>query len=278
MRHLRLLPVLVAAALVLPGCALLQNLFKSAFKKPDLRFKTANLLNADLSGARLDTLWTLNNPNPMGLSLAHVDYNLLVEDKQVVAGSPRRGFKVDANDKTDLSFPADLKFADLASTLVVFLTKPTAKYRAEGSIGVDTPIGLVKLPLRKEGVFEVPKIPAFSMDAPRITQMNLTSARLEIPVRLTNKNSFPLPIAGLVGNLSIGGAKVGNVSAGRLGLIPAKATETVMLPVTVDFPRALQAANAIRQGRGKVELTGNLTSGGAQVPVNLGQVVNFIKK
>ena len=278
MHRLRLFPVLVAAALVLPGCALLQNLFKSAFKKPDLRFKTANLLNADLSGARLDTIWTLNNPNPMGLSLAHIDYNFLVEDKQVVAGRPKKGLQVSANDKTDLTFPADLKFADLASTLVVFLTKPTAKYRAEGSIGVDTPIGLVKLPLRKEGVFEVPKIPAFNLDSPRITQMNLTSARLEIPVKLTNKNSFPLPITGLVGNLSIGGAKVGNVSAGRLGLIPPKGTETVMLPVTVDLPRALQAANAIRQGRGKVELSGNLTSGDAKLPVNFGDVVNFTRK
>jgi LEA14-like dessication related protein len=276
-RH-RLLPILLASALFLPGCALLKGLFESTFKKPDLRFKTANLQDVNLGGARLDTVWLLDNPNPMGLSVAHIDYTFFVEDKQVVAGQPRRGLQIPASKQAELTFPAELKFADLASTLGTFLNQDTAKYRAEGTIGLDTPIGIIKLPLKKEGLFEVPKIPAFTLERPRITSMNLTSATLEIPLKLTNKNSYPLPLTGLVGNLSIGGANVGNVTAGQLGLLPPKGTQTVTLPVTVDFTRALQAANAIRQGRGKVELTGNLTSGSAQVPVSLGQVLDFIKR
>ncbi len=281
MRRARVSPRLalfVAAALLLPGCATLQSFFRSTFKKPDLRFKTVNLQNVDLGGARLDTVWLLDNPNPIGLKLASIDYTLFIEDKQVVAGRPRKGLQIRPSDKAELTFPAELKFADLASTALAFLNQDTAKYRAEGSIGIETPLGIIKLPMRKEGVFEVPKVPAFTLDRPVIKSLNLTSATIEIPLKLTNKNSFPLPLTGLAGNIHIGGAQVGTVNAGQLGLLPAKGTHTVALPVTVDFTRALQAANAIRQGRGRVQLSANLTSGKGQVPVNVDSVLDFLRK
>ncbi len=268
---------LLVAALALPGCATLQSLFKSTFQKPDLRFKTVNLQNVDLGGARLDTVWLLDNPNPIGLKLASIDYKLFIEDKQVVAGRPRKGLQIPASKDAELTFPAELKFADLAGTAVAFLKQDTAKYRAEGTIGIETPLGIIQLPMRKEGLFEVPKIPAFTLERPKITSMSLTGATIQIPLTLTNKNSYPLPLTGLAGNISIGGANVGSVNAGQLGLLAPKGTQTVTLPVNVDFTRALQAANAIRQGKGRVQLTANLTSGKGQVPVDVSQVLDFLK-
>jgi LEA14-like dessication related protein len=268
---------LIALALASPGCAALRNLFKAAFQKPELRFKTFALREISLAGAGLDTVWSLENPNPIGLSLAEIDYAFFVEGKQVVAGRPRDGLRIPATGTADLTFPADVKFLDLAPALGTFLQKDVAGYRAEGTLGVQTPIGVLRFPLRHEGTFEVPKIPALAFEPPRLKSMGLSGAQLEIPLTLTNRNSFPLPVGGIAGNLSIGGARVGSVSTGNLGLLQGRATQTVTLPIQVNFASALQAANAIRQGRGQIALTGELQSGVGSVPISLSEVESFIR-
>lgn len=277
MRRTLLLAVVAGLVTSASGCAALRNLFETAFQKPQFRFKTANLKNASLTGANIETVWTLDNPNPMGLSIAHIDYAFFVEDKQVVAGAPRRGLQIPANDRAELVFPANLKFQDLAPTLGVFLNQDVASYRAEGHIGVNTPIGIIKFPLKKEGTFEVPKVPQLTFEPPRITNLSLSGATLEIPLKLTNRNSYPLPVGGITGNVAIAGVNVGNISTGNLGLLQGKGTQTVNLPVTVNFASALQAANAIRQGRGNVALSGQLQSGVGSVPISLNELENFVR-
>lgn len=277
MKRTVLLTAVVAFSLALPGCAALRNLFQKAFRKPDLKFKTLSLREVSLGGADVDTIWTLNNPNPIGLSLAQADYAFFVENKQVVAGKPRNGLQIPASGKTDLNFPAGVKFQELAPALMVFLQKDVAAYRAEGTLGVDSPIGVIRFPLRKEGTFEVPKVPQLAFEPPRIKNITLSGAQLEIPITLTNRSSFPLPIGGITGALSIGGAKVGNVATGAQGFLDANGTKTVSVPINVNFASALSAGNAIRQGRATIALTGNLESGIGQVPISLSEVENFIR-
>jgi LEA14-like dessication related protein len=271
----------LAAALVvltaLSGCAALRKLFESAFRRPELKFKTLAVREVTLSGANLDTVWILENPNPMGLSLAEIDYGFFVEGKQIVAGKPRNGLHIAASKSTELTFPADVKFQDLAPALGVFLQKDVATYRAEGTLGVQTPIGVLRLPIRKEGTFEVPKVPALAFEPPRLTNVGVSGAQIEIPLTLTNRNSFPLPVGGISGNLSIGGARVGTVSTGNLGLLQGRATQTVKLPIQVNYASALQAANAIRQGRGQLALNGELQSGFGSVPISLSEMKSFVR-
>ena len=51
----------------------------------------------------------------------------------------------------------------------------------------------------------------------------------------------------------------------------------VKVPVTINFASALQAANAIRQGKGQLALTGQLQSGTASLPINLSEFENFLR-
>jgi LEA14-like dessication related protein len=275
-RALPLAALGLALALTASGCALLQNLFRTAFREPELRFKTVTLRDLSLGGAGINTVWTLENPNPMGLSIAEIDYAFSVEGKQVIAGKPAQGLEIPANGRTELVFPADVKFQDLAQTVGVFLDKDVATYRAEGHLGIKTPIGVIRIPLSKEGTFEVPKLPALEFDSPRIKNLSLTGATLEIPLRLTNRNSFPLPVAALTGQLSIGGARVGSISNNAVGILSAKGTQTVTLPVTINFLNAVSAANAIRQGKAQISLDGQLQSGQANLPISLSELHNLL--
>jgi LEA14-like dessication related protein len=160
----------------------------------------------------------------------------------------------------------------------VFLTKDVAQWRAEGAIGVQTPIGILKFPLMKQGDFEVPKIPLVAFANPRVTTLSLTGATIEFPLTVTNRNTYALPINGLTGAVSIAGTNVGTLSTGDLGNFQGKGSRNVSLPVQVNFFNAAGAVvNAARGGQSNVQLNANLVSGRQQVPIRVDQLVNFLR-
>lgn len=263
---------------VLSGCALLSQFLRSAFKEPSFVFRNMALGDISLGGLTLDTVWDLNNPNTVGLSLASVDYALFIEEKQVVAGSPPSGLQIPAQGSSELHFPAGIKFADVAGVVETFLTKDNASWRAEGSLGVQTPVGVLKLPLVKDGMFEVPKLPAIVFGNPRVTNITLQGATVEFPLTVTNKNTYALPIAGVTGNLAIAGSNVGSISTGNLGAMDGKGTREVAIPLNVNFFSAAgAAANAIRGGSAQVSFNAQVQSGEQAVPLKIDQLVRFIR-
>lgn len=270
-RLLWVLPVILSMS----GCAFLSKFFKNAFKQPSLNFRSAELQNASLSDATVNLTWDLKNPNPVGLSIAELDYLFKVEGKQVVAGTPPRGLNVKPQGSSPLVFPANVKFQDIVPVIETFLTKDQAAYSASGNIGIKTPIGVIRFPLSKEGMFEVPKIPQVQLGAPRIAQLSLTGATLEVPVTVTNRNSYNLPIRQVGGGLSIAGAQVGTLSTGDLGELSGRASKQLNLPINVNFASSLQAANAIRQGSANIAWNGQIQSGSTSIPLKLQQNLNF---
>lgn len=272
----RPLLVLVALSLAtLTGCAALQSLLKGAFQQPRLTFKTAKLADASLSDATVDLVYEVENPNSFGLSLASVDYAFFVEGKQVVAGKPRNGLALKANGKSELVFPANVKFADIVPVVTTFLNKDVASFKAQGSLGIKTPVGVISLPLQKEGTFPVPKIPSIKIESPRITNLSLSGATVEFPLSVTNRNGFPLPVGGIVGALKVAGADVGTLSTGNLGMLDPSGTKQLTLPLRIDFLKAAQAASALRGGNAQVKFDGKLTSDAQTVPVDFNQLLNF---
>jgi len=274
----RLIPLTLALAFTLTGCKALSEFLRDAFQRPTLDFKNLRLDDISLNGLTLDTVWNLNNPNAVGISLAEVDYALFIEDKQVVAGSPQKGLQIAPNGTSELHFPANLKFQDVAGVVQTFLQKDFARYRAEGALGVQTPIGILKFPIAKDGEFEVPKLPAVAFGNPRITNLSLAGATLEFPLNVTNKNTYPLPIAGVAGNLTLAGAPIGTLSTGNLGAMGGKATKQLSLPLTVNFMQAgMAVANAVQRGNGQLQFNAQVQSGGASVPLRVDQLVNFVR-
>jgi LEA14-like dessication related protein len=266
------------AVLSLSGCAALRDFFAKAFQQPSFNFKTVRIADASFSSATLHLVYSIDNPNSVGLSLAEVQYALFIEGKQVVAGRPPNGLSIPARGSSELVFPANIKFADIAPVVQTFLTKDRAKYRAQGQIGLQTPIGVLRFPLARDGEFEVPKLPAVQVGSPRVAGLSLSGARLELPLTVRNRNSFPLPIGGLSGGLTIGGANVGNVSTGNLGLLQPGTQRQLNLPVNISFAGAAAAAfQVIQRGNGQVGFNGQVQSGGTGLPLGFNQTVNFIR-
>ncbi len=260
--------------------ALLLSLFAAgsgcAFQKPSVRFKSASVAQTDLEGTTLKLVYAFHNPNPLGLDLAEVSYALEVEGHTVVSGKPPNGLNLASNASTDLVFPARVRFVDLAQVVETFLTKDVAHYKVSGSVGIQTPVGIIHFPLSYENSFAVPKVPAFAFQSPRVQNLSFAGARIVFPLQMTNHNSFPLPLGAFSANIAISGSEVGTSKAEMPTLLAAGETRTVELPLEVNFMRAgVGIANAIRGGNAHVKLDGALRSGATSVPIRLEQNLNF---
>jgi LEA14-like dessication related protein len=261
------LGVVLVLLLVAAGCG---------FKRPTLRFKTVNLRDIDLGGTNLEVVYTLHNPNPLGLRLAEVSYALDVEGRQVLSGKPPHGLAIPASGSADLVFPARVEFQSIAPTLEVFLTKDRASYRASGQVGFDTPLGVLRFPISHEDTFPVPKVPQVQLQTPSVRNVTFTGARVVFPVTVTNRNFFPLPVGGFSANVQISGASVGTVQAPLAGALAPGEVRQVEIPLDLSFVHTGAAvAQAVRTRRAQVRLEGALRSGGVTVPVVLSQQVNF---
>jgi LEA14-like dessication related protein len=168
LRKALLAPVALAVALS-SSCATLQALLQASVQTPTLTFKSATLADVSLGSATVNLNYQLTNPNPLGLSLASVEYAFYVEGHQVVAGRPPQGLTIPASGTAEVVLPANVRFADVAPVLETFLNKDVASYRARGVLGIETPLGIVTLPIEKEGTFPVPKLPTVVLQQPRLS-------------------------------------------------------------------------------------------------------------
>lgn len=264
------LPLLAA------GCALVRSAVSSAFEKPTVTFRDAKLPHIDFEGAELDLVFLVTNPNSMGIDLTRADYQLLVEGKQVVAGKPEKGLVIPARGTTEVTFPARVHWAEIAPALQALFAMDQVHYKASGTLGVDSPVGPVTLPLSHEGTFAPPKMPKFDIGAPKITSLSLTGARLAVPLKISNANWFPLPLAGILGEVEIAGAKVGRIAMAEQAPVPAGKDATLMLPLDVSFLSAgAAAAQAIRTGIAEVKIDATLRAAGATLPVKVARTVEL---
>ncbi|MFN0062841.1 MAG: LEA type 2 family protein [Myxococcaceae bacterium] len=272
-KHLGLALVLVGAA----SCATIQKWARGAFEKPTLSFSNARLSDISLTGATLNLEYLLRNPNPIGLTLDEVTYAVLVEDHPMVSGRPPQGLTLPAKGRAMAVFPATVQFAELGAALSEVLTRETTRYRIQGSIGVRTPLGMVSLPLSHEGTFTAPKLPTFALASPRIRDISLTSATLDVVFNVTNPNGFDLPLGLLSGAVAIGGARAGEIPATDLGMLPPSGSREIAIPIRLNLASSLAAANALRQGQGDVKFTGSLGLGQASLPIQLIERLVFRK-
>lgn len=249
---------------------------EGGFKKPTVAYRSASLSDVSLSGATLNVVTNVDNPNAVGLSLTDVDYKLSIDGSQVATGKPPEGLEIPANGNADVTLPASFKFTDLGQAVSTVLEKGSAGYKAEGTIGLKTPVGVVRVPLSHEGTFKLPAMPGITLGTPRLTNVAIDHATVELPVTLTGKGNLPVPLQALQAAVTIGGARIGEVSAKDLGTLEPGASRSVTLPLTVPFSGAVEAAQAMLKGGSvPIALDGQLQSGPAPVPFQLKTTANF---
>jgi LEA14-like dessication related protein len=152
---------LVLAALFflsLNGCAVVRAALCKAFERPTLSFQKIEAARWSLDGVDLNVIFRVDNPNDLALEIAKVDYQFEVEGHRVFQGSPNRGVQLPAKGSRDLVFPARVRFIEVLPAVTAIFTKSNLRWKASGTLGVDTPIGILDYPLSKSGRVAVPDL------------------------------------------------------------------------------------------------------------------------
>jgi LEA14-like dessication related protein len=268
----RRVPVLTLAALLgAAGCAGLSDLARSAFERPTLTFRSAGIDALDLEGATVGLRFDLQNPNGFGLDLARVGWGVEVEGTRIATGDMPGGLAIPAKGTAPLTVPVRIRFQDVPG-IVSLLTsrRDEIRYKVGGSVGVKTPVGIVDLPLEHEDRLGLPDLPSFALDGVSVRSASFRDVALDVKLRVTNPNAFPIPAGKLDYALSIAGSEVARAQDALLATVAGKGSGVVSIPVRVDLARAGVAATELaRGGPVRVGLAGTAEVAGIPLPLSL---------
>lgn len=230
--HGRLLQVLLLIPLAF-GCAAVEELLNrpTIMTEPTIAFERMRFRSLSLFYSQPVFYFKITNPNPMGIQVESVQYNLRVNQRKFIRGAAEKTLYLPATDSGTVALPVTLNHLDFFQTIEDFARSDRVSYALSGSISV----GPFDIPYQREGEFDLPRLPRISLRQARVESLSLTGAALRFDLALNNPNRFPLRISGLEYGV---GLEDKSVASGRIASVPAIAPQTdrvLSLPVNLDF-------------------------------------------
>lgn len=241
---------------VLTGCATMKDVMN--LQKPGARIVGVNLNNITLDSLSLMFDMEIDNPYAVSLPLVNVDYALVNLDKTFLSGKADLEGSVPAKGKKTVSLPVEIGYLGLMQVVQGVRPGGVVPYEAELGLSVDAPaLGRIRLPARKKGELPVPTVPEVGISEIKWDTLTLDEAGGHICLKVKNRNSFPVKLAGLDYGLSLGGTDVAQSSIEQPVSLEADNGEgEIEIPISIS-PRKL--------GLGAFRM---LTSGGTGYRMN----------
>jgi len=149
-----------AAAVVLilsfGGCRTVQGLTT----KPQVQSVSVTVVAFDLRKIDLRFDVELLNPGDGEITIAGYEYDLHLEGQPLLAGRSNEGFALTPHGTALVPLPVTLVFAELQRKLTALKGRGEASYRLDVTLLVDIPLGIIRVPLKKEGC--LPLLPVAS--------------------------------------------------------------------------------------------------------------------
>ena len=146
----------LAASCSLGGCRTVQGLTT----KPQVRSVSVTVVAFDLRKIDLRFDVELLNPGDGEVKIAGYEYDLHLEGQPFLAGRSNEGFALTPHGTALVPLPVTLVFAELQRKLTALKGRGEASYRLDVTLLVETPLGLFRVPLNKEGC--LPLLPVAS--------------------------------------------------------------------------------------------------------------------
>ncbi|KPJ96506.1 MAG: hypothetical protein AMJ53_00525 [Gammaproteobacteria bacterium SG8_11] len=160
---------------------------------PTVKYAGSRVNNATLYDANVDFLIHVDNPNPIGLTVQGLNYNLDINNKKLLSGSAQPGTEVPAREGVDLSVPVLIRYEDILDGLQELLQKDTLDYALKGEID----LGFFKLPYSTSGTIPLPQLPQIQLKAINIKRLAFDGVETVMQFSIDNNNDFALSASGL---------------------------------------------------------------------------------
>jgi LEA14-like dessication related protein len=258
------------SAAVLLSCVALAGCPKGSLPdlsglKPKVKFERVRLDGIDFTKADTTFVFTVTNPNPVGIRVASFDYDLDVAGAGFLEGTNNDGLAIAASDDSKFRLPVTVVFADLLRLAQNLGDVDEVPFRIAGSFGIDTPLGVVRIPYEENGNLPVVRPPRIRVAGLRVTDFKplQNRASLSLDLGVTHKGGAAVPLTGFNYSLSLGGSRVADGSRPQLATVAAGAEQTVSLPIDVNLTGLGTSIVSAIANKGPVDvgLAGGLTVG-----------------
>ena len=225
------------AAVALAGCAGHQA---RARKAGALRARMGPLevAHASFGGMTFRIDVEFHNTTSVPFTLARIDYKLALGGTPAGEGRMGEGTRLEPGARTVASGSVDVALDDLRKAVPSLAVQPQLGYVVRAVAVVEAEAGSVaRLPLRGQGVLEVPCVPRLELASLALEHLDVSAARLKLTVLATNPYAFPATIQRLQCQVALAGKQAGTIDLEpNLSLAPGKAAG-LAVPLSLDFRR-----------------------------------------
>lgn len=242
------------------GCTAIER--EAERRTPSASIESARIADFDFDTAQLLVDLRVDNPNPIAVRVAGLDYELRLNGRRALAGDSAERAEIPARGTGNVTVPITLTYRDLAERVADLRERDTIDYAIDLGIVVDVPLlGERRLPASASGTLPVPQRPGIALNDLRVERLDLGGARLALDVTVSNPNTFELALGTLGYKLNMNGREWATGTAERLPRVGAGERSTLSIPIDLDFGAI---GSGVRQilisgGRAEYDLSGLLT-------------------
>lgn len=240
---------LSAAVLSLFGCRSLRSMVE-AVRRPEVRVLSAELEELTFTGATVRFDVEVRNPNPIGIELAGLDYELRIEGRPFLSGSVRQAVMVAARGRSVVPIPVALDFERVISTFQELAESGEAAYRLAVSLFFNLPVlGSVRVVRQGSGTVPIPRLPTLRLGALRVESLSVDRARLDLVLEVGNPNDFRVFIESLDYRFQVAGEDWAKGMLQKRVRLPEHGSVQVKVPIEVDLQAIGMSAYRALLGR-----------------------------
>ena len=149
--------IAMAVLIMFTGCESVQQALN--LSKPTARITGLSFQDVQLNSATLLFDVEVDNPYPVALPLMNLDYDLSTGSAAFLAGRADLQTTIPAKSSKTISLPAKINYIEMLRALKNVKLGSKIPYKADVGLSVDTPaLGLLRLPLKKEGEVVIPTV------------------------------------------------------------------------------------------------------------------------
>jgi len=264
----RLFPsVLLFAICVLTfGCPEAVEMISQAVQPPEVKMGKVQFSGISREFFDFDLGIVIDNPNPIGLPIAGIDYDFDLAGNDLASGTSDKRFELKASGKSETTIPVSIAYNRLKDIYEAAQGADEVPYSLSGIISVETPMGDIDVPYKTKGMLPIVRPPKIASVKVHIERMSLSGADLLLSMDIYNPNAFDLDIQGVDYNMTLDGRFF---TSGRVDqkTIPEKSEGEIGIPVSMDFISAGQwgyslltkgSANYVLSYKGDYDIMGRL--------------------
>ena len=232
MRRIALLIFCVLIALG-GGCESAQSFVNAAM--PSLGFQSVRVTDLTMEGIDLAFDVEVDNPNPIKMPLADLDYELVAGGTRLAAGRVNVKGSIPARSSREITVPTTLRFDDLLTMLENVPAGTMVPFTFQGTVATDELPGLgdVQLPVQIDGELPIPAIPQVSVVSLEWDELSLMKAQARLTLDIVNTNQFTFELDQLAYAFELGGVTVADTKLRETARFAESASRTIELPLTI---------------------------------------------